>query len=123
MKTYKFAVIIAEEQLKAGRHVLIEYLMSSKIWSKRCLKKLLAKYRVTMTSSTSVSWDPDSCTWCFGSGPELLLQCQHVPKHETKPDNIIVKLVGSAEDIFTTTILMANKPKIRWAAKVTRFES
>ena len=45
MERLKFAIKLANAQLKAGRHVIIEHPVGYQIWSKRCLKKSFARYK------------------------------------------------------------------------------
>ena len=45
MELLKFAVKLADAQLKAGRHVVIEHLIGSQMWGKRCMRQLFARYK------------------------------------------------------------------------------
>ena len=44
MELLKFAVKLADAQLKAGRHVIIEHPIASQMWGDRCMRQLFARY-------------------------------------------------------------------------------
>ena len=44
MKMLRFAVKLADEQFKAGRHVIIEHPVGSRMWGEKCMRQFVTRF-------------------------------------------------------------------------------